>query len=97
MSICVQNENYDDKIVSGDVLNTYARVGRFFDTISKEATMIRDHDENVLFGEIARTTRTEREAAEANRRHIEMRARCEQDELLKQVIMITLFHTELAG
>lgn len=89
MCACVQDEDHDT--IPDGALNTYTRIGRFFDTISKEAAMIRDNVENILFGEIARTTRIEREAAEANRRHVEIRARYEQDELLKQVIMLTVF------
>jgi hypothetical protein len=55
--------------------------------------MIRDDGENVWFDEIARMTRIEREAVEAKRRQIEIKARGEQDERFKQVIIIKIaFH-----
>ncbi|XP_025417601.1 uncharacterized protein LOC112688562 [Sipha flava] len=55
--------------------------------------MIRDDGENVWFDEIARMTRIEREAVEAKRRQIEIKARGEQDERFKQVMEI---HQEIS-
>lgn len=67
-------------------------ISRFFDTISKESTMQYGKDESTMLNELEEVIRMKREAVESNRRQIEITSRCEQDEILKQVI-ITNIHT----
>lgn len=86
-----QNEN-QETITRDNVIGYSARkyVGRFLDTVSKEAITKYDDDENRCLIKLAELTRAMKEAAEGNRRHNEINGRKEQDEILKQVIIILL-------
>lgn len=86
-----QNEKRE-QITRDNIIEYSARkyVGRFLDTVSKEAISKYDDDENRRLIKLAELARAMKEAAEGNRRHNEINGRKEQDELLKQVIKILL-------
>lgn len=53
--------------------------------------MQRDKNESIMMNELDEVVRMKREAVESNRRQIEITSRCEQDEILKQVIIKILY------
>ncbi|VVC32988.1 Hypothetical protein CINCED_3A011773 [Cinara cedri] len=89
-STIAENNDKQETITKDHILENSTRryVSRFLDTISKEAIIKHDDEENKRLIKLGELTRVMREAAEGNRRHKEITGRKEQDEILKQVIKI---------